>query len=413
MYRSRRMVLFFGVVILFNMIAGFAHPVTPTLFKDLGMPDYLFGHALAALLVMNFLFSPFWGKLNGYLSSRIIMLIACCGYAVGQYFFTSSTTEIGFIFARLFAGIFTGGVYVSTVNYPINMAPDGKTRGVWLATSAIIQSVANAFGFFVGGMLGAVSVSYALIIQIIGLALCGVLFLVVCENDARMPLKSLDPRQLIGEANPLRALWDSKQFLSGAWLLLFLMCGLQSLGQIAFDQSFNYYLRDQFGFSSVYNGALKAAMGLVALVANGTICMYLMQKTDKKKSLIWLFALCAATMLVITNMHSVAPFLTINVLFYAFSSICLPLLQDAAADNAEGKNSNLIIGFFNAMKSLGGIVGALAAGLLYVVNPIYPFVCTALAFGIGTVTAGLYFRKSRMEAYARKSFRGEEQGRLP
>ena len=396
MQTNKRMMLFFGVFILFNMAASFVHPITPTLFKDLALPDYMFGLALAAMMAVNFLFSPFWGKLNSYLSSRVSLLISCLGYALGQYFFATATTQLQFILARMLAGVFTGGVFVSALNYIVNMARDTQTRGIWLTTSATIQSVASAFGFFVGGMLGAIDVKYALIAQIITLAACGVLFLVVCVGDAKVPMSELSYKRLAREANPFRAFSDSGRFMTPILMLLMLMCALQYLSQTAFDQSFNYYLKDQFDYSPAYNGALKAVMGLVTLIANSTLCVYLIKRTDKKKSLVGLFAASGVMMLIVLGMRSIAPFMVANILFYALNAISLPLLQDVTADSAEGEDSNLVMGMFNALRSLGGIVGALAAGFLYAVRPTYPFACTALACCIGAVIAWIYQRKSRI-----------------
>ena len=61
-----------GCVVL-NVAANTAHPVTPTLFTTLGLGSYMFGLALAAQLLTNFLFSPFWGWLSSYISSRRVL----------------------------------------------------------------------------------------------------------------------------------------------------------------------------------------------------------------------------------------------------------------------------------------------------------------------------------------------------
>ena len=63
--KNNAMPYFFTVLFVFNMAANFAHPVTPTIIKELGLNDYMFGMALAAMMVCNFLFSPFWGKIAG------------------------------------------------------------------------------------------------------------------------------------------------------------------------------------------------------------------------------------------------------------------------------------------------------------------------------------------------------------
>ena len=389
MLRDKRTLLFFVVFTLFNMAASFVHPITPTLFKDLALPDYMFGVALAAMMSANFLFSPFWGRLNSYISSRLTLLICCLGYALGQYFFATAQTSAQFIAARVVAGIFTGGVFVSALNYLVNTAPDPRARGLLLTTSATIQTVASSFGFFVGGMLGAIHISYALVAQVLTLALCGLLFLPVCAPDAQFPLAELKASVLLKQANPFKAFTDGRKALSPALMMMLALAMLQNLGLTAFDQSFNYYLKDQFGYSPAYNGALKAAMGIVTLLFNATLCVRLMRRPNKARSLGLLFLGSGAIMVLSINLGQIWAFLAVNVLFYALCSICLPLLQDVAAEMAQDRDSNLVMGLFNGLRSLGGIVGALAAGGLYALSPGYPFVCTAIAFFVAFLITAL------------------------
>lgn len=67
-YKTRFM-LYFLTMILFNLASNFAHPVTPTLIQNLNLHDYMFGVALAVMMIANFLMSPFWGKMNNYIGS--------------------------------------------------------------------------------------------------------------------------------------------------------------------------------------------------------------------------------------------------------------------------------------------------------------------------------------------------------
>ena len=114
-----RFAAFFAAMVIFNLAANFAHPVTPTVIQNLGLHDYMFGVALAAMQFTNFLVSPFWGKLNSYIAARISLLVCCCGYGVAQVWFACSTTEPQIILARMFAGLFTGGVFVSFLTYVV------------------------------------------------------------------------------------------------------------------------------------------------------------------------------------------------------------------------------------------------------------------------------------------------------
>ena len=122
------MMFYLGCIIL-NVAANTAHPVTPTIFTTLGLGSYMFGVALASQLVTNFLFSPFWGWLSSYVSSRTVLLITCIGYGLGQALFGLATTEMGFIVARALTGVVCGGCFVCMMTYVVNTAPDTVSRG--------------------------------------------------------------------------------------------------------------------------------------------------------------------------------------------------------------------------------------------------------------------------------------------
>ena len=77
--------------------------------------------------------------------------------------------------------------------------------------------------------------------------------------------------------------------------------------------------------------------------------------------------------------------------FYAFNAVSIPLMQDLVAKRAAKTNdSNLVMGFFNSTRSLGGIVGSLCAGFLYSAGPKIPFLFAAGAFVLATIFAVVY-----------------------
>ena len=110
-----RFLLFFVAMALFHLASNFAHPVTPTIIQELGLPDYMFGLMLAVMMIANFALSPSWGNINRFISSRQSLLICCVGYALAQLGFAYSTTQAGILFVRLLAGVFIGGVFVIEV----------------------------------------------------------------------------------------------------------------------------------------------------------------------------------------------------------------------------------------------------------------------------------------------------------
>lgn len=394
---SGRLTYFFIVMFVFNMAANFVHPVTPAIIVDLQLNDYMFGLALAAMMAFNFLFSPFWGKIAGYVSSKKVLLICGFGYALGQVFFGLARTEIQFLLARMFAGIFIGGCYVAFLTYTVNVSlPEHRGRN--LAINATVNSVSASFGYFVGGMVGEINIYWSVWLQALTLASMALLLFLGCKDDKQDDLPPLDRRRLIRQCNPFSAIAQCREYLSKALILLFLAYGLGNLGYIAFEQCFNYYLRDQFQLTSGYNGIIKAALGIISLISNGTLCMWILRRKRVSPYIAGVMAVCTAAMLGVIFFENVLPFIIVNVIFFAFYFISVPLMQNRAAVLGEGPGSNLVMGAFNAMKSFGSIFGSALAGFLYEAGPKIPFVFGFAAFALAAVMALLMARAERKTA---------------
>ena len=383
-----RFSLFFAAMILFNLAANFAHPVTPTLIQELALPDYMFGLMLAMMMISNFLFSPFWGKINTVISSRTTLLIGCMGYAVAQLGFAYGTTQGVILFVRALAGVFVGGVYVSFLTYVINMAKD-EDQGRFLTYSATIQAVGGAFGYLVGGLLGEYSIRAAFLLQAGCLALSGIVFYIACLPD-NAETEKVAMGQVLRQSNPLQAFLDGRYFMDLAFVLLFAVNILTNFGNTGFDQVFNYYLKDQLALTSAYNGLIKAAVGFVSFAFNMTLCLWIIRKTDTRRSMLAITAVCTVASVGALLVPRMGGYIACSVLVYAGYSVSLPVLQHMVAEKADPGQKNLVMGFYNATKSLGSIIGSLMAGFLYGIHVKLPFLVVVIAYGVSILAAAGY-----------------------
>ena len=389
---KQRFFLFFAGMVLFNLAANFAHPVTPTIIKDLNLPDYMFGLMLACMQFSNFLFSPFWGKINGIISSRKTLLICCTGYGIAQLGFALSTTQGMILLVRVLAGVFVGGIMVSFLTYVVSTAkPEDQAK--YLTYSATISAVCGAFGYLIGGVLGEFSIRGTFLLQAFCLGLAGILFRLVCLPDAQRGTP--DMKQILRESNPLQAFLDGRHFMTASFVLLFALNVLMNFANTGFDQVFNYYLKDQLGMTSSYNGIIKAAVGLISFVFNMTLCLWIIRRTDTKKSLTALTVFCTLASLGALLVPRIGLFIGCSVFVYAGYSVSLPVLQHMVAEQADPARKNLVMGFYNATKSLGSIVGSLMAGFLYALHTKLPFAVVAVAYGVSILAAVGYLIQSR------------------
>ena len=393
-YRTR-FVLFFVAMIMFSLSSNFAHPITPTIIQDLHLNDYMFGVALAMMQLANFIVSPFWGKINRYISSRTTLLIGCTGYGLAQMWFAFATTESMIICARLLAGAFVGGIQVSFLTYVVNAATE-KDQPRFLTWSATITSVGGAFGYLMGGLMGEWSIKGTFVAQAITLIATGVLFYVVSLSD-KQEHSQLSLGQIARDANPLKAFMDCGKFMTAAFAALFAVNILINFGNTGFDQAFNYYLKDQLSLTSSYNGVIKAAVGFVSFISNMTLCVWIINKTNIRRSLWVLCAVCTLSALGALLVPGIGAFIACAVLVYAAYSVSLPVLQNMVAAQADPARKNLVMGFYNATKSLGSIAGSLTAGFIYSVNVKLPFACTAGIYALALAAALVYVHQMKKQ----------------
>ena len=90
-------------------------------------------------------------------------------------------------------------------------------------------------------------------------------------------------------------------------------------------------------------------------------------------------------------------FISFSIAVYAFYSISVPVLQDIVASQAEPSQKNLVMGFYNATKSLGSIIGSLLAGFLYGFHVKLPFMMVVVIYGAALVVAVIGLGYSRKE----------------
>lgn len=394
--KDQRVGRFLAVFVLFNLAANFAHPVTPAFIVERQLDSSMFGVAMAAMLSMNFLFSPFWGQLCNYVPTRRIQMISCLGYSVGQLLFWFAENETMVILARMFGGAFVGGAFTAFSNYLSNIAGSQKEREQNLILMVTVQSVFSAVGYFLGGMMGVVSTKLAFWAQILLLAAVGVLFRLLCMDDTPFKVPPAEPLKL-RDANPFRAFVTVRQHMTPMLGLIFLTVAVSSVGQNSYEQCFNYFIKDQYGMTSAYNGTFKALIAIVTLMLNSTVCITLQKKTDINRSFLWIILGCTALISLILVFNNQHLFIAVYILYSGVNVMRLPLLQAMTAARSTAASRNPLMGFYQSMNSLGGIFGALFAGLIYKQGVMLPFVLAFWAYAASAVFGGMYAVRYRKE----------------
>lgn len=378
--KTKTMKLFFILVFLEGVASNLVHPVTPSLIINLNLPSFIFGLAFASMSTTFLLFSPFWGKMNENIGSRKVLLICCIGYGVGQFFFLNARDVHHIVIARLLAGMFSGGIVVSMMTYTIKVSAK-ELLSKNLTIYATLLAVGSATGYMLGGIIGRNNVYIPFYIQVSLLFILGCLFFLVCSKNLDRRSSFRESSKTFLRSNPINIFIEMKPHMNLNLILLSIIALFASTAAVTQDQNFNFYLRDVYNLNSSYNGIIKSIVAILGLLLNATLCKYIIEKLNISKSLknIYLLLFTVATVMLVVK--SAYPFIIVNIIYYGFIIVYTPLLQYLFTSTNKNVSTGALMGFYNALYSIGMIVGSLSAGALYAINGKLPFVlCAGLFF---------------------------------
>jgi MFS transporter, DHA1 family, tetracycline resistance protein len=149
------------LTVLMDLVGfGLILPLIPIYTSNFHAPGWMIGAILGSYSLMQFLFSPIWGRLSDRVGRRPVLLgstaCACLSYvifAIGSGL-SGHTALLVILFSRLFAGICGANITVAQA-YIADITPPEKR-------SARMGLVGMAFGlgFILGPVLGGLSTKY-------------------------------------------------------------------------------------------------------------------------------------------------------------------------------------------------------------------------------------------------------------
>lgn len=377
MKREAKKVLFFSGLIW--IIANLHHPVTPSYFTGLNLPDHIFGTSYAAMVFAIFLTSPMWGSIGDKGKRKTTLVLATFLYGLVQMSFSLVDSVLGILLLRLLAGAAAGGFHVGLMSALVDLSGD-ENRKVIMAKYSAVLSVSSATGFLIGGLLGYFTPQTVFLIQ----GLC----MIALSLGIKMTLKETNPQMLGDSGKKTKYIWniikDAKKSegIFNPWIIIFLFItffvGIAYSGN---NNAFNYYLKAELDMKPIVNGVWKALIGIVGLIANLSVNVWIINKTDIKKSMIFILLFNGVFAYLLFLNNEIIPFFFYSFLFFTLYTILLPLLQGFAVEG-EMRDVGFMAGVFNAIKSLGEMVGAVIAGFSYNISSKMPFLIAAISLSI-------------------------------
>ena len=297
------------------------------------------------------------------------------------------------LISRGAAGAFSGGAIVATMAYVIDVSEPSKQASN-LAVYTAMQSVSLAVGYLLGGVLGTIHFQLAFNVQAAWMILLGLGTAFFVEDSIVDP-QTVKPRELLKTVNPFNSFASARSLMSTVMILFLIVVFLTGFATNCHENAFNYFLKAELDFKPIYNGLIKAVIGVIGLIANFSINLWIIRRTDAKKSLIVVLALCALTAAGALIPGNLTLFIAMNLAFFTANAVYQPITQALSVEGRKNNEVGIITGLFNAIKSMGNVLGSLAAGIVYDLNMLFPFMLSAGAFALSAAAAWAYWRSAK------------------
>lgn len=338
-----------------------------------------------------FLTAPIWGSIGdrGY---RIkVLIIVTFLYGIFQIGLGLSISLAGVIITRVLAGTASSGFHVGLMSALVDVSEEDK-REVNIANYAALMNVMSVVGFFLGGIIGYLPTIWSFLIQ----GLC----MMLISLWIKLSFKETNPQGREDSDKEVVFIWDqlkeareSKEVFT-FWIVIFLgitfFVGLAYRGN---NVAYNYYLKEELAMKPIVNGISRGLIGILSLIVNLTINVWLINKTNIRKSIVLILLLSTSLGLMVFLSDSAYLFIITNLLFFISYSIQVPILQNFAVEG-QLKDVGFMAGIFNAVKSLGEIIGSTVSGFSYDYNSKLPFLIGTISFGIAFLLSLINYLKN-------------------
>lgn len=372
-----RKVLGLLFVTLFIVMLGFSilFPIEAYYIKSFGADERSMGLMITLYSLMQFLFSPIWGRLSDRVGRKPVLMTGLAGYAIAMALFGAATELWQLFAARALAGI------LSSATLPTAMAviadstdEQNRTRGMGFLGAAFGLGV--IFGPALGGMLGvrALWLPYFVTAGLAGLNLLFV-FLLLPESH---PPSMRGKKGLEGTSR-----WAAFNRTIGA---LYFLSFIVSFSLAGLEATFGFLAANRLKLEANEVAYIFVLMGITGAIVQGGLIGRLTRRYGEVPLMQAGLLLSALGFAIVALAYQ--PWLSaIGLSVFAAGNGMIRPSNASLISRKATVGQGLAIGLLDSFDSMGRILGPMTGGLLFYRADYLPFALGAVL----TLAAGLIF----------------------
>lgn len=375
--KKQKSIIFFTVFI-YLLGFGIIIPILPLLSIQMGASALQTGLLLSIYSLMQFIFSPIWGRLSDRYGRRPILLICLAGEVVAYLIFAQARTLEWLFIARILSGFF--GASISTANAYISdiTPPNERSKGMALIGAAF--GLGFLFGPALGGGMSVLSELFSSdpffktsFSSYVVSALCALTFIFAWFF--------LTETRKVAAPTAANNRWQQiiKYFrlpVVGSLIFVFM---LSSLAMSAMEAALVLFMQKKFGWGIKEVSFGFAYVGVIIALSQGFLVRKLIPKIGEKHMLrlgLTLMSMGLAGIAIAQSVYMMAVTQTLLAFGYSFTN---PSALGAISLLTDSNEQGAALGTTQSMASLGRILGPALGGALFgALTPESPFIMSGL-----------------------------------
>jgi MFS family permease len=344
---------------------GIVLPLLPYYARQYGASGIVVGAVVGSYSLMQFFFSPVWGRLSDRIGRRPVLLISLSGSVIGYLIFGFAHSLLMLFVARIVAGIAAANIGTAQAYIADITAPEDRAKGMGLIGAAF--GLGFIFGPPVGGLLSDFGLSRGYHGNLLpGIAasalsltalLIGFISLRESKSESLVPRTGLPPQFD-------RTIWSMvfhRRVLGTVLGTLFLII----LAFAGLETTVTLHGRERFGFDARDLGFFFGLMGVIVALVQGLLIGFLTRRFGER-SVAATGALSLALGLAAIPLIYDSRFLYGVAVFVALGQgLSFPSLNSRISRIAPAEERGSILGISAALGSLSRIIGPILGGVLY------------------------------------------------
>ena len=349
---------------------GIVVPILAFVSKEYGASGMTLGLILGSFSLMQFLFSPLWGRLSDRIGRRPVLMISLFGNVLGFSCFALASNVAMLFATRILSGIASASIPAAQA-YIADTA-DESSRAKEMGRISMAFGLGLVFGPPLGGLLSSVGTGLALRPNVLPGAAAAALsatallmaIFALPESLSATSLSTASGHHAKGwsifDNESWRILFRTRPLRFSGTALAVLMCALASLAPLLVLVG-----RDRFALTAREVGYLMGLMGVVVITLQLGLLHRLTQKFgDIGTGLLGAASLVIGLLLVpLTTARAVL--IAAACLMGVAQGLCHPTLNAFISKVAPPAHRGGILGVSSSMTALARVMGPALVGLAY------------------------------------------------